>query len=114
MEIVNMLPMDKIMSDELTFHTDEVSIITRENPELFSEEDEIYMGDNPDIFGVFIGKDSPIMETILEAIENYTPGDSNITYNKIHSFVNEGDNYNLGDLDDDDNLILDSNIRLEA
>lgn len=72
MEIQSSLPMNINMSMELFFRTEEISIVTTENPVFTSENgDEIYMGDNPDIFGLFIGKNHPLMERILEMIDEY-------------------------------------------
>jgi len=72
MEIQSSLPMNRNMSIELSFRSEDISIITTENPVFTSENgEEIYMGDNPDIFGLYIGKDHPLMEKILDLIDNY-------------------------------------------
>lgn len=72
MEIQSNLPMDIDMSIELSFRTNDIAIVTTQDPVFTSENgEEIYMGDNPDIFGLYIGKDHPLMEAILDLIDNY-------------------------------------------
>ncbi len=53
---------------ELDNNLDSISILTKENPSLIQENDTFYFGDNPDIYGIFIGKNSPIIEKILNLI----------------------------------------------
>lgn len=50
-------------------HSEDIALVTNTNP-IFTTEtgDTIYMGDNDDIFGLYIGKDSPIMPKILDLI----------------------------------------------
>ena len=68
MEIATMVQTTKDIDIELENKLDSISILTKENPSLIQENDEIYFGDNPDIFGLFIGKDNPLMEKILDLI----------------------------------------------
>ena len=50
-------------------HNEDIALVTNTNPILTTESgDTIYMGDNDDIFGLYIGKDSPIMPKILDLI----------------------------------------------
>lgn len=68
MEITSMIRVTEDINIELENNSDSVSIITKENPSLIQENDAIYFGDNPDIYGLFIGKDNPKLEQILELI----------------------------------------------
>lgn len=68
MEITSMIQTTKDIDIELENNLSSISIITRENPSLIQEDDEIYFGDNPDIYGLFIGKDNPKLEQILDLI----------------------------------------------
>ena len=54
-------------------HNEDIALVTNTNP-IFTTEtgDTIYMGDNDDIFGIYIGKDSPLMPKILDLIYNTT------------------------------------------
>jgi hypothetical protein len=68
MEITTMVQATKDIDIELENNIDSISILTKEHPSLIQEDDEIYFGDNPDIYGIFVGKDNPLMEKILELI----------------------------------------------
>ena len=68
MEITTMIQTTKDIDIELENNLDSISILAKENPSLIQEDDEIYFGDNPDIYGIFIGKDNPLLETILDLI----------------------------------------------
>ena len=68
MEITSMIRVNSDINIELENNINNISIVTRENPMLIQEDDEIYFGDNPDIYGLFIGKDNPKIEKILELI----------------------------------------------
>jgi len=68
MEIASMVQTTKDINIELENNLASIAILTKENPSLIQEDDEIYFGDNPDIYGLFIGKDNPLMEKILELI----------------------------------------------
>ena len=70
MEIEKMLKVDKTLEDEIPFCSEDVAILTSENPNLIMNDDTIYFGENPDIFGIFIGKDSRIIGDVLELIYN--------------------------------------------
>lgn len=68
MEITSMIRVNNDINIELECNSDNISIITRENPSLIQEDDEIYLGDNPDIYGLYIGKDNPLLEKVLDLI----------------------------------------------
>lgn len=70
MEIEKMLKVNKTLEDELPYCSHDVAILTNDNPKLIMNDDAIYLGENPDIYGIFIGKDSKIMENVLELIYN--------------------------------------------
>lgn len=70
MEIVKMLKVDNTLEDELPYCSGEIAILTNDNPKLIMNDDTIYFGENPDIYGIFIGKDSKIMDNVLELIYN--------------------------------------------
>ena len=70
MEISSMVMTTSDIDIELENNLDSISIITKPNPSLIQENDEMYFGDNPDIYGIYIGKDCPIMDKILELIYN--------------------------------------------
>ena len=66
--IEKMLKVNKTFEDEIPYCSDDIAILTNDNPQLVMEDDSIYFGDNPDIYGIFIGKDSPIIEDVLNLI----------------------------------------------
>lgn len=69
MEIASMIMVTDDINIELENNSDSISIVTKPNPVLIQEEsEEIYFGDNPDIYGIYIGKDCPIMDKILNLI----------------------------------------------
>ena len=68
MEITSMILTTNDIDIELENNTNNVSILAKENPSLIQEDDAIYFGDNPDLYGIFIGKDSPILEKVLDLI----------------------------------------------
>lgn len=68
MEITSMIQTTKDIDIELDNNLDSISILSKENPSIIQEDDEIYFGDNPDIYGLFIGKDNPLLEDILNLI----------------------------------------------
>lgn len=70
MEITSMIMTNDDIDIELDNNLNSISILTKKNPSLVQEDDVFYFGDNPDIYGIFIGKDSPIMEKILNLIYN--------------------------------------------
>lgn len=70
MEIEKLVRVNEDINIELENSLEEVVILSNEDPNLIMEDDSIYLGDNPDIYGVFIGKNSPIIDEIMELIDN--------------------------------------------
>ena len=70
MEITSMIRVTNDIDLELGANSDNISVITKDNPSLIQQDGEMYFGDNPDIYGLYIGKDNPLMEKVLDLIYN--------------------------------------------
>ena len=68
MDIEKMLKVNKTLEDELPYCSEDIAILTSDSPNIIMNDDAIYFGENPDIYGIFIGKDSALMEDVLELI----------------------------------------------
>lgn len=73
MDIVKLVETNKKFSQILRDIGKDVAIVKeRTNEPLISDIDgNIYFGDNPSLLGLYISKDSPVFEKILEVIEEF-------------------------------------------
>lgn len=82
MDIIKVVNINQVDCEGFRDHSKDVAIMKAKGETLLCDEDgSIYFGDNPALLGLFIGTDSPVLERILEVIEEFDETQVKFTIN---------------------------------